>query len=93
MPCIAPISTKQARRGLVSTLGLFLGFGLALSALPLIAAENAPVDRPTGNPIEAALDHLYRMDYPAAEESILKGLPKESPARAYFAATVCINRF
>ena len=43
--------------------------------------------------VKQAVDRTFRMDYGGAEESILQGLPASSPARAYFAGTVCLNRF
>jgi tetratricopeptide (TPR) repeat protein len=49
-------------------------------------AHNLPV-------VRQALDRLYRMDYPGAEETILAGLPPSSPARPYYAGTICLNRF
>jgi tetratricopeptide (TPR) repeat protein len=43
--------------------------------------------------VRQALDRSSRMDYPAAEEQVAAGLPTSSPARAYFAGTICLNRF
>jgi tetratricopeptide (TPR) repeat protein len=43
--------------------------------------------------VSAGLDRMYRMDYPAAEETFLKGLHAQSPARPYFAGIACLNRF
>lgn len=40
-----------------------------------------------------ALDQVYRMEYAAAEETLTKGLPPESPARPYFMGLACMNRF
>jgi tetratricopeptide (TPR) repeat protein len=43
--------------------------------------------------VRTALDQVYRMEYAAAEETLTKGLPPESPARPYFAGLACMNRF
>src|SRR6187402_1279402 len=82
MPCIAPISTKQPRVGVISALSIACGLVLTL----FISVPADPV-------VQKALDQLFRMDYPAAEATILEGLPAASPARPYYAGTICLNRF
>lgn len=55
-----------------------------------VAAIPAPAEAAV---VRTALDQLYRMDYAAAEETLNRGLPAESPARPYFAGVACMNRF
>jgi hypothetical protein len=43
--------------------------------------------------LRAGLDRMYRMEYATAEETLLKGLPPESPPRWLMAGAVCFNRF
>jgi len=38
------------------------------------------------------MDHVFRMEYSAAENSLL-ALPNDAPARPYFMGVVCLNRF
>ena len=103
MPCIASISTKQPGSGcdhrsiltryvsarfirlIPLSFVLALAFATGLHAQPA-GTSSLPV-------IRQALDRLYRMDYPGAEETLLEGLPATSPARPYFAGTICLNRF
>lgn len=74
---------------------------LLLAALtlwpPATAAAEAPPSRPLLPPagqaaVETALDRMYRMDYPAAEETLLRDLPPSS-ARLFFTGLVRLNRF
>jgi tetratricopeptide (TPR) repeat protein len=43
--------------------------------------------------IRQALDGALRMEYAEAETLLLGGLPPSNPAQAYYAGTVCMNRF
>jgi hypothetical protein len=46
-----------------------------------------------GAVIRQALDRMFKMDYPGAEETLLEGLPASSPALPFYAGTICLNRF
>lgn len=79
------ISTKRRGTGLPLLFSTFFWMGsICFAGVPL-SGEAALVRK--------ALDQVYRMDYVAAEETLTKGLPAESPSRPYFAGLACMNRF
>jgi tetratricopeptide (TPR) repeat protein len=80
MPLQTFISTKWHRTGAV----ILFCAGAVLSAVP--APDEVTL-------VRTALDQVYRMEYAAAEETLTKGLPPESPSRPYFAGLACMNRF
>jgi hypothetical protein len=64
---------------------------MGCAAVAVARAESAETAGPAV--IRQALDGTLRMEYAEAEALILEGLPSSHPAQAYYAGTICMNRF
>ena len=93
LPDRAPGRARSLALSLGTAALVALSATLGLAAAPASAAPLPFVAPEDTAAVNTALERLYRMEYPAAEEFLLKTLPAASPARAYFAGIVCLNRF
>lgn len=101
MPHEDAISTKwpspgRAGRGILRILLLCAALGGSASAAEARDEATRPQGRETAGEhavVKEALDRMFRMEYAAAEKTLLTELPDSSPARPYFAGMVCLNRF
>jgi predicted Zn-dependent protease len=90
-PAPAPWRARDGTSGLVPQLKPLLLCLLALSPCALaVPALPAPAEAAV---VAQALDQTSRMDYEAAEQTLIRELPATAPARSYFAGLVCMNRF
>ncbi len=69
------------------------GGGILTFLVLLAVATKAPADATRDAVIGEALDRMLRMEYAAAEKTLITGLSETAPPRPYFAGLVCLNRF
>lgn len=64
---------------------------MGCAAFAAARGESAETAAPAA--IRQALDQTLRMEYAEAEALVLEGLSSSNPAQAYYAGTICMNRF